>query len=202
MQFSYVKLFLNNDNNHLFHINGYQLVQKCRQNKGKGGVALYIKDTYSFKIRDDLSMFLEGEFESIFIETSNNSKCHVIIGEIYRTPHSNPKLSVDRYNSLLSKLDRVNTDVVIGTDQNLDLLKIDTNECTGELLDSFFAAGILPRITRPTIITDTSATLIDNLYIRHLKRCTSGILISDISDHFPIFSALELERARQRLMNR
>ncbi len=35
----------------------------------------------------------------------------------------------------------------------------------------------------------TSATLIDNLYISAIfyKDCSSGILISDISDHFPIF---------------
>ncbi len=48
---------------------------------------------------------------------------------------------------------------------------------------------MLPVITRPTRVTHSSATLIDNLYINsnRIDTLTSGILTLDISDHFPVF---------------
>ena len=47
----------------------------------------------------------------------------------------------------------------------------------------------MPTITRPTRITSESATLIDNIYVsgNRLEYIRSGILVADISDHFPIF---------------
>ena len=51
----------------------------------------------------------------------------------------------------------------------------------------YLNANIIPTITKPTRITHTSATLIDNIYVRHTTILFySGILYSDISDHLPI----------------
>ena len=46
----------------------------------------------------------------------------------------------------------------------------------------------MPTITRPTRITSEYATLIDNIYVsgNRLEHLRSGILVADISDHFPI----------------
>ena len=46
---------------------------------------------------------------------------------------------------------------------------------------------MVPTITKPTCITNTSATLIDNSYVRLNSMVHSGVLYSDISDHLPIF---------------
>ena len=46
--------------------------------------------------------------------------------------------------------------MVIGTDQNMDLLKLDSHKPTSELFDTFVNNDILPTITRPTRITHTS----------------------------------------------
>ena len=47
----------------------------------------------------------------------------------------------------------------------------------------------MPTVTRPTRITSESATLIDNFYVsgNRLECLQSGILVADISDHFPFF---------------
>lgn len=48
--------------------------------------------------------------------------------------------------------------------------------------------GVLPLINRPTRISSHSATLIDHLYTNNISvNSLSGILITDISDHFAIF---------------
>ena len=54
--------------------------------------------------------------------------------------------------------------------------------------------SFLPLITKPTRIRDTSATLIDNIFTNVLPHPNSAIIISDISDHFPIFACFQLQR--------
>ncbi len=39
-----------------------------------GGVALYIRDNLTFKIRNDLTVFYEEEFETIFVEITSGKK--------------------------------------------------------------------------------------------------------------------------------
>ncbi len=45
-------------------------------------LGIYIREGISFKIRD-ISLFIEGEYESLFVEAT------YIIGEIYRGPNPN-----------------------------------------------------------------------------------------------------------------
>ena len=53
--------------------------------------------------------------------------------------------------------------------------------------------GYTPLITKPTRITKSTATLIDNIFTNNLNRTEhlNGILFNDISDHLPIFSITE-----------
>ncbi len=95
-----------------------------------------------------------------------------------------------RYEAILEKilLDHVHSKyIVIGTYQNFDYMKVDVHSFTSQLLDIFMTNGLAPCITRPTRLTNTSATLIDNIDIsaEYCNSCSSGIMISDISDHFP-----------------
>ncbi len=128
------------------------------------------------------------EFESIFAELSYQSHKY-IVGEVYRVPNTNEQLSIGRYDSILDKLSDYNGDVVIGTDQNFNYLDITNHGNTRDLLNTFITAGFIPTITKPTRITHSTATLIDNLYIK--RRATdslaSGIITTDISDHLPVF---------------
>ena len=54
-----------------------------------------------------------------------------------------------------------------------------------DLLYSFY---LQPLIKSPTRITPTSATLLDNIFTNVHTCVNSGILISDVSDHMPVFS--------------
>ena len=54
-----------------------------------------------------------------------------------------------------------------------------------------------PTIFRPTRITSYTATLIDNCFTNNYEHSAdSGILISDISDHLPIFHISDLKARR------
>ena len=50
-----------------------------------------------------------------------------------------------------------------------------------------------PLISKPTRITSSTATLIDNIFTNNLEhRMSSGILYTDLSDHLPIFQVTRL----------
>ena len=90
--------------------------------------------------------------------------------------------------SILHKIQTPSKQIIIGPDQNVDYLKIDSYQPLSDLLNIYLNANIIPTITKPTRITHTSATLLDNIHVRHTTTLVhSGILNSDISDHLPIF---------------
>ena len=45
------------------------------------------------------------------------------------------------------------------------------------------SASFLPLISKPTRVTDQTATLIDNIFCNILPVPASGVVLSDISDH-------------------
>ena len=191
--------FLSEYNAHHFKIPGYNFVYQNRYNASRGGVAIYINSKHNYKLRDDLAVNVSGIFESIFIEVhSDNFKA--VVGEIYRVPNTNEVRSISMYENIITKLQSYKHDIVIGTDQNFDYIKIDQHQNTQDLLDTFITNGILPSITKPTRITHTSATLIDNIYIstKRKPQIQSAILTVDISDHLPVITCVGCDTCRNK----
>ncbi len=183
--------FIRNENAKLYDIPGFNFVSKHRVIINRGGVGIYVRNSIKYRNREDLNIFVEGEFESVFIETTNTENS-IIIGEIYRPPKCNTRNALQRFDDISQRL----TDqkhVIIGSDSNFDLLKFAEYPPSSELLESIFSNSFLPTCTKPTRITHTSATLIDNLFIKYNNKyeLRSGILVEDLSDHFPIYCILK-----------
>ena len=106
-----------------------------------------------------MAINVENEFESIFIEIS------MIIGEIYRVPNTNETQSIERFHNITNKIKTTHCKAFIGTDQNFDLLKYDTNKNTQTLLGGFIESGFISTITKPTRVIHSTSTIIDNIYI-------------------------------------
>ena len=100
----------------------------------------------------------------------------------------------------LTKLNDEKKQVVHMGDYNLDLLNHNTHSLTEEFLELNFSNYMLPTCTKPTRIFNESATLIDNIYtnIDHQGSIMKGIIISDISDHFPIIYSYETSKNRAK----
>ena len=172
-------------------IPGYSLICNNRRRLTKGGVAMYISNELSYnRLTDCIS--IDTEFETIAVEVSHRGK-RFYCAEVYRVPNINEQLSVDRYNEFLSYF-RNKRDVYIGTDQNFDLLKCNVHANTNTLLNTFTSYGYMLTATKPTRVTHRTATLIDNIYIKtsHTTSHRSGIIITDISDHFPVIYTSEM----------
>ena len=123
---------------------------------------------------------------------------NLILGSLYRPHNCPPGEFVEVYDKLLKELTKEKYEVILGMDHNLDLLKVDHHKKTEEFLECNLENGIVPQITKPTQITQTSATLIDNIMISR-KLCgktLSRILIDNISDHMT--SLLVLQNFKQK----
>ena len=63
-------------------------------------MAIYINTKYNFNKRDDISIYVPGSFESIFIEIqSTNFKA--LVGEIYSVPNTNEANYLAMYETYL-----------------------------------------------------------------------------------------------------
>ena len=184
--------FVNEYNRNICTIPNFHFEEIHRQNMARGGVGLFISDKLKYKVRADLSIFEEGLFESIFVEIYNSNK-HIVAGEVYRIPSTNERSFIDKYSSIIQRVNEENKDLVIGADQNMDLLKYAYHTSTSNFLNVNLSSGILPTISKPTRVTHQTATLIDNIYsncnVALLSR--SAIIVSDISDHFPCLLILD-----------
>ena len=188
------------DNDSRLFLPGYhELITKCRDDGFRGGVGIFIKENINYKLREDLSVFIPHIFESIFIEieigVSSCKSC--IIGVVYR-PNTAPRADLDVFsNTLFEIMNIINNEhkngIIMG-DMNIDLLKFNTHNKTSEYLDDIFSHGFLPVIHKPTRICHSSATLIDHIYTNNItSRGLSGIITTDVADHFGIFHSVKLK---------
>ncbi len=156
--------FISDNNKDLCKLDDYKLFSEHRKKLTKRGVAIYINKKLKYVERKDLNIFEEGIFESCFIELFVQKK-NIVIGEIYRIPGTNENNFITKYEGLIGQIKREKKDIIIGTDQNLDFLKIHQHSNTAKFLDINLTNDLLPSITKPTRITHRSCTLIDNIYV-------------------------------------
>ena len=80
---------------------------------------------------------------------------------------------------------------------NINLLEVDDAKANN-YLNNYLEYNFIPCITLPIRITHHSATLLDHIFIKSPKKliqnkCSSGNLITDISDHLSNFSIMDIK---------
>lgn len=178
----------------LYNIEGYSKVDVCRQDDRRGGgVCLYIHNALDFKVRYDLEFSVES-FESCFAELSSKSvgtSCNLVVGVVYRPPNTD---SNEFMLNMLNVLDKLKTDkktCFIMGDFNVNITDT-TSHIVNDFLNLMHSHLFMPLIQQPTRVTETSATLIDNIFTNCIGLSVkSGILCTDISDHMPVFCLMK-----------
>ena len=135
---------------------------------------MLLRDRLTYRERPDLGTFDEGVFESIFVEIiRSGGRRNDIVGVIYRPPGGD----LTRFRTELARVLGLlrGTDVYIMGDFNVDLLRLETHGPTSDYMGEFTSAGFYPLISLPTRLTDTTATLIDNIWTNNVvARIGSG----------------------------
>ena len=162
---------------------------KSRGDARGGGVGLLFDSSLNLNIkaRPDLACGDSNVMESMFVQLPQKNSKDIIIGVIYRPPNTDVNLFLSALAVILEVINSENRSCYLAGDFNIDLLNC--KQPHGQsFLDQLFSFGFYPRIDRPTRITDTSATLIDNIFTNvHNSELTSGVWIADVSDHLPVY---------------
>ena len=169
------------------NIRNYKYESVPRINKKGGGVGFLIRSDLQYRNRQDLEASERTQScEHCYIEIKNN-KDSVLVGSLYRPSNTNINDFLETFNSQMNKINATKSECIIGLDHNLDLLKQSIHPKTQEFLECILDHNLLPAITKPTRISITSATLIDNILLskKLQPEYESLIIIDDLSDHLP-----------------
>ena len=184
--------WLHDQDCNLYVPKGYHIAENHRESRNGGGVAVCVKDCIPFTKRNDLSIF-NCDIESVFVEIDKDqvgASKNIVIGTIYRPPGNDLGVFNTEISDLLDILKKENKLLYIMGDYNINLLNSDSHHPTGEFLDILYSNMLFPLITRPTRVTANSATLIDNIFTNNFygdNWSAQGVLVTDISDHYPVF---------------
>ena len=130
--------------------------------------------------------------ESLFIELDNNvfkTSSNIIIGIVYRIPDSSINIFNDRMTDILNTVNKENKLFYMLGDLNIDLLKYEEHRLTSSFLDILYSNNNFPLITKPTRVTQITATLTDHVLTNNfdvLGKHRQGTLCTDISDHYAV----------------
>ncbi len=158
-----------------------------RQTRIGGGVSILLKKNIRFRELTEYTLSTDI-IECLFIEIEMTGR-NLIIGCLYRAPNANITTFTDDISDIMHKLSTLNKHVYLLGDYNLDLLKYNKHQPTSDFIDTMFSFSLIPLINRPTRITENSATIFDNIFTNchNASNYLTGIIPTDISDHFSIF---------------
>ena len=184
--------WLGDSNCHSATITQYNHEFRIRSGKTGGGVSIYIQNHLKYTARSDLSE-LDNCIESIYVEidkSSVGSDRNIVVGSIYRPPSSSIVEFTECLKSTMAKLSKENKYIYLTGDFNINLLEVGRNIHCSDFVETLFSHSMFPTINKPTRITSTSASIIDNIFINNIESqsVTSGILAASVSDHCPVFS--------------
>ena len=144
-------------------------------------------------------------FEGQFIQISEaDTATDILLGNIYRPPRdllSNYKSFIQELALTLNTFLNGNFEIIVRGDMNIDLLQIKEKDFVNDFFYMLVSSGFFPRITLPTRISNSSATLLDNFICKLTNKSENsiaGILSSPLSDHFPYFISLAHSRSAKR----
>lgn len=168
-------------------IEGYNFFYVNRNDRGGGGVGLYVDSDLKCNIVEKKTFVATNLMEIITIEIITDTGKNILLSCVYRPPGPGADLFT---NKIIEMFENENNKlVVLCGDFNIDINN------SAETVDHKYlmqSIGLCPMITRPTRITTHSATTIDNIYTNiHCNEIINGIFMTDVSDHLPVFIIYE-----------
>lgn len=194
--------WLQEHNSALYNLENYKHFSRVRHSRSGGGVSLFIKDTISCRIIEEISL-VNDIIECLFIEIKKSevqTSQDVIVGVIYRPPNTDIRLFNDSLSEIIHRIHNNKLIYLLG-DFNINLLNTDNHPATSEFVELMYSFSLFPLISKPTRIQQNSATLIDNIFSNQINcNLLNGILVWDVSDHYPIF-VVDNNSSVQQTMN-
>ena len=169
IQFSIIGLtetWLKEETLDLYELPEYKSIHLTRPSRKGGGVSLYIHNNYDYVEKPNMNIMTEL-IECLFVEVMSQTRKHkrkILVGIVYRPPNTSINAFTEQLTNSVRTLRIENKQCYIMGDFNINLLNYDHHMETHDYVDAMFSNCLIPQITKPTRITPTTATLIDNSY--------------------------------------
>ena len=173
-----------------YNIDGYSGYHTYRTERSGGGVSVYVRKNIRSIFLKEFSVCTE-EYETCVVEVSpniENKKHNFFVFSIYRPPNSSKQLFKDYISNLSQKFN--NKPLLLLGDLNIDILDEINNL---DFCNVMYSQNFFPLINIPTRITNTTAKCLDHIWYYSFNSVRSGSFILDISDHYPVFTALNVD---------
>ena len=151
----------------MYQIPGYNMFTTCRNRYG-GGVALYIASKYKSTLSDDC-LLCNDSIQSLGIEFKILEKNIPMYLYIYRPPSGDKNNFLNALFDILttSTLHKYTAIFILG-DLNLNLMDYNNN-IVHEFITLMYSFSLFPVITKPTRVSDNSASLLDHLWTTEVE---------------------------------
>ena len=174
-----------NDSNNINNYNSFHVVRERGHGRG-GGVSIFCKSSIHAESIDCVSL-CSDTIEACALKVSINNET-LVVG-IYR-PHSDSVENFSRaLNELLEDRSLYGCKVCLAGDFNINSLDEGSNSCIS-FVNTMQSLHYMPLITKPTRFPpdeNSEPTLLDHIWVNYMDVYTSGILLTDTTDHCPIF---------------
>lgn len=178
-----------------FELEQYNLFASCRPQGEGGGTAIYVNKKYEAIERKDL---ICKDLESVFVEVKldpSDVVPKILIGEIYRPPNYPSSQFLDSLETVLDKIEKEKKMCLFSGDFNYNLLDLASDKYALSFCNIMHSYGYFPTISLATRCQKNKSSLLDNIFVNDMSVIhDSGVIIDDLSDHFPIFLTLDIEQ--------
>ena len=173
----------------LCFIDGYNSYHTIRDTGG-GGVSIFSLNSINVTKINQLC-WCTDILETCVVKVQMNSKILFIVA-VYRPPGDSIESFLCSLENLLLNDALRGKPIILCGDMNVNLLDENSHKTTDylNLMHSFHYLPTIDKVTRfsRNNLQSTSMTLLDHIFINKVVPYSSGVLIYELSDHYPTFA--------------
>ena len=153
-----------------------------------GGSAMYISDNIKYKMCENQYQLCNSE--ALWVNINDQSDASFVIGVIYRHP-SRILINdfIEDLSNCLTDYNKHNINYFIMGDLNINTSLINRSPDDMHFINTLISCGAFPIITKPTRVTDTTATVIDHIItnVTNHEILPRVIETLEVNHHYPVF---------------
>ena len=180
------EIWLNNHNDYVYDIEGYQCFTLYRDASKGGGIKIYCSKDIPVISIDHLTT-INNHCEQLFVKAFIAGMGNIVVGAIYRPPQNNVNDFCLHLDAMLSSL--ADKKCIITGDINVNILNKNIDRSVANYIETYTQYGFSNEINLPTYvspITNTALSCLDHM-ITNINLTKKSIVIKpNISDHYPI----------------
>lgn len=153
----------------------YNMFNNLRVDRRGGGISVFVSEKYKTSIISDFTLSTTNT-ESLFMEIALGSN-RVLCGAIYRPPSGNCDIFIQDLQRILSSINRNHyKEILLAGDFNFDLVVLNQNHVVQLFVNTLHSYSLFPIISKPTRVTNNTASLIDNIFFYLNRLIISRVL--------------------------